>query len=253
MYRAIVRLDFEARYEVFDKPGEIYRLMVESAIPWDGLKDNAAKRSVGAALKTDKTDTSGRHMSAMSIYVEPTSLSIGYEDSKGLDLQQGGSSDSFFSLLELADQICSRIALQKILRAGFRGIHVGHVQGIGDGMSPFAQFYSSDMLNAVGASLGKPKDFGIAIDGEGTNKVKYHLRFGPFAEKNLDEHFQNVAPALRALEHLNLIVDADFYEENFALASRKLRKWVTPSGIAFANIRESIADLLKKNTGEGSK
>jgi hypothetical protein len=247
--RLIVRLDFDTNYDVFDRPGEILRTLSRAPISWEAIKDQVSKRVLGVEQKFEGVDGAQSYSGATSVVVDPTSLAVGLEDTRGFELPAlcGGHLPA---VLELMDALCALLKIQNLRRAGVRAFHASQIDGVADVASAFSKTFTPPLLVAVRQTLGAPTDYGLAFDGESSHKVKYHYRCGPFAPRNADECYPTIKDELKVGGLFNFFADVDCYEEQFALAKRPVKKWIQPSAQAYYELHAKVVALVRSHAQE---
>ena len=241
--KVIFRLDFRrVCFELMDRPGVIMRLLNQLGDSyWDGFQDSPASRMVQATFY-QKEGTAQRQFS-----VEPTNLNFSFQDAKGCEISSLESNETFSSLMKVATLICEEFSVKEFQRAGLRLVCLGQIGPKGTSLIPvFAKLVDGALLRQISDSLGIPEDYGLQLDGQGADKIKYHTMLGPYMEKDSKVFFDKVEKHIYTPSEKNLILDLDLYEESFDMTI-KPNAWARPLLLKASNLaKKSEAAITQK-------
>jgi len=238
IHRIIFRIDYKANFEIMNSPGTVMSLMNgDNHEYWQEFHDSSQTRQIsGVYSKSDKGIQ-------RRLTVDPSSINFEIEWLEGMPFTKLEDDNDYRELFKRVKALCTNFHINEFNRAGIRFIHLSTVGSEGGNLaSSFSGLFPVNLHFSVQNSMGKPYDYGIAIDGSDVDGSKYHLKFGPYSKSEKTKYFL----AAGEIDE-NLICDLDFYEESFAFANSNPTGWVRP----FINkgnivINELTKELLER-------
>ena len=236
IHNIIFRIDFKPNYLIIDSAGKIMSLLKEMGDNfWNEFGDSPATRAITAIYKSEDQ--------YRQITIEPTTINFTIETSKIIEAGRIESNSEYINLMKVIGLFCEVFKITDIKRAGLRTICLKSF-GTNQDLKPmFAKTIENSAINSINSSLGKSNDYGIVADGEDSDKLKYHLRFGPYGKDEANKYFSFLYKEISELNY-NFICDLDIYEENFAL-SIKPAKW---SIVPITKIEKFVSSIEKSLT-----
>lgn len=242
VHRLIFRLDFQhPNFDIINSPGTVMRILSDMGEKyWPEFQDDSANRRVTTANK-DKEEGTFRQMT-----VEPTALNFSFESAVGIDINFLDTNETIASLFKGIHALCENFKINEILRAGIRFTILSSIKEGNPSLNTlFGELFDSQLICNVASNLGEIKDFGLAFDGNGLDKLSYHCRFGPYDSSDAQKHF-TVAIAKKIEEDgapANLIFDLDLFEAKFALTV-SAAKWSKNPKLKAKKLAEEIEAYL---------
>jgi hypothetical protein len=243
VHRLIFRLDFQRpNFSIIDAPGTVMRLLSEmgEAEYWPEFKDASATRSISVSAH----DAEGAIFRQFS--VEHGSLYFVFESVPGRSVSSIFGEKTVANLFKGIHTFREHFDISQFSRAGIRFIALGNVKAKGDNLLPnFSSLIDRDLRGCVTGILGDPKDVGVAFDGEGADKIGYHVSFGPYGAEEGKKHFSpQIAKKIEEKKaSSNLVIDTDFFELNFAMTV-KAPQWCAQAVEKTQKFHEAIKQLV---------
>lgn len=219
LHRLILRLDYAAAcFQVIDSTGKILSSMQE-ALGADQieLKENFKGRMAWAEFNSPDV--------YYQVAMTPLQASFGIEFVDGFDLSGAVVHERIDRLFRLTYNLLSEFKITRFSRIGVRGFFVataGWVRTPED----FGAKIDPRFTRMAEATIGKPTDFAIALDGAADDNTKYTLKVGPFGPLDLEKSFPKVHEQMKDVNG-NLIVDIDQWSEAASLNVNPA-KWAMP-------------------------
>jgi len=220
VFKMIFRLDFDKpKFSVVDNAGAIMQMMTDNAaIPWIDFRNEVAGGGVSAHYTA--LDSS----SHQQITIQPANLNFLLEDSKGIDLSRVELHQPLADLFKIVHAFNDQYHIAGLKRAGIRFVYLSDVGTTKQADTLFESALASRFLDNIKQEIGAPNDYGIAINGIAEDKLGYNFKAGPLRDSNIDGHFAITKELLKNEPKRSMMVDLDFFEENFVLSVRG-KKW----------------------------
>lgn len=243
VYKMIFRLDFRRQnFDILDSPGKVMKIMHELGEKfWSEFQDTPQSRVLSAVFRDNERCSRFRQLT-----VDPSMMNFTLQDAKGIELAGLASNDSYITLFKGIQELCDTFKINELRRAGLRFLCLGSIGDNNTDLRPvFETFLDGDVLKIIQTSIGDQEDYGIHLDGFDKDKIKYHLRFGPYRKEEAGRYFEQVHEQITEGTSANFICDLDLYEENFALKyQQRSIAWTKPLVIKVQKLTDSIAELI---------
>lgn len=243
VHRLIFRLDFAGpNFAVIDSPGTVMRLLNDMGKDfWEEFQDASANRLV-AGQKKDKSKGFSRQLS-----LEGLSMHLVYDTAKGFDLANPDADETLQTLLKGMNSLCEYFKINDLRRAGIRFSGLTNIKHKSpDIVEGFRKLMDSDLLGSISKQLGEITDIGIRIDGRHTDKLGYHLQFGPYVKSEARKFFsEEISGHLAEDDRYNAIFDVDVYEDSFALTVRP-SQWAKAPIAKSTNLVNEMSHILSE-------
>ena len=183
---------------------------------WPEFKDSASNRIISVSQANNDSGI------ARQFTVEPTSINFQVDSAKGLPPSAVLSNEHVSTLFKGIQSFCEAFKITDLARAGLRTLVLATVGDSKDAVKRAAGTLNAEMVAAVENVLGAITDVGVAFDGEGSDKLQFHMRVGPYSSQEAPKYFeQSVADAMTS--QANFIADLDFFEINFSMTVRAMQ------------------------------
>lgn len=245
VHRLIFRMDFlRPNFHIIDAPGAVMKILSEMGDDkyWPEFKDSTANRVISVTARDEKNGI------FRQFSVEPTAMHLLFESAKGTSFTSLLEDNQVATLFKGVDSFCDFFNVSALSRAGIRFIALDNIPTKQASLlSTTASLVDSSLLGSVKSILGDPTDLGIAIDGEGSDKLGYHFRLGPYAANEAKKYFSpDTEKDLSAAgDSSNFVSDIDFFELNFSMTVRA-SKWCKVPIDKAQKILGSVPGLLSK-------
>jgi len=244
VHRIVFRLDFPINYEVFNKPGDIIRMLKETGEDlWSEITEGQPRRISGRATKED-----GTYFHQLS--VEPASIHGSMEVLKGIEWDAAPNCQFLEASSAVVSEVISSFGLDVIDRCGLR-IYATEFFGekFPNPLERFQGFIEKEFLNSFQKSAGNLEDMSFLFEGKAEDEIEYRVLMGPGARGDLRKFFENLkTPEPNEDEPLthHISADMDFYERGFSLGGSSLYKWsVMKWELAAAVMNMSLERMTK--------
>jgi hypothetical protein len=247
VHRAIFRLDFPLNYGVIDAPGKLLELL-NTAVPegfWESMQDSVKDRAIGTKFSDAESPSVYR-----SILISPTFIIFNIEEVAGFGSLELTEKPTTKILIELASTICDRYKIQDINRAGLRLWTFDEVTpATGTILSMISRQINSKLTEMISAKVGAIADVGLAFNGAIDAHAKYHVRFGPCLQAELEsnKYIEKINKKFIESTKVNLVFDIDMYEEAFSLKGRRVAAWIKHQAMTANILEKNITNLLKSD------
>lgn len=216
VHRLIFRLDFQKpNFDIVNSPGAVMQILSDMGDQyWPAFQDDSANRRVSA------TNIIKEKGIFRQISVEPINLNFAFESVAGVDINSLDMDDTFSTLFKGVRAICGKFGIQEIQRAGIRFFILSNIQQGNFRLSPsFKGLLDPQLVEKVNTTLGEIRDIGLSFDGESSDKLSYHCRFGPYEANEAQKYFPGTTSNIfeENKVNANFIFDLDLFEEKFVM------------------------------------
>ena len=135
----------------------------------------------------------------------------------------------YTKLIKIVNETRKTYEINILNRSGIRLYFLDNVGDI-EVLPKFNSLINDNFITRVKDTLGVVTDSGIGFDGENADGIKYHLKLGPYDQKEPAKYFPNTHKLMSSIEDYNVIADIDLYQNNFELDYRvSYDKWCSPN------------------------
>lgn len=241
--KLIFRLDFPVNHSFMDKPGTALALFGDmSGKAWKKVGEGEITRSFVGEHKDEGL--------FRTFSMEPRSLNGQISISGGVDINQVHSDENFRLIGKIINEFMKEFQIKELTRCGIRYLCLEKVGGdTAQKLSRTSKIIHGEVWKAVLSELGVPDDCGVTFEGQSDAGTKFRTIFGPFFEKDIDNHLGHLALKAAEKDYLlenDLICDIDLWENDFTFAASSFYRWSEGKQATASSFIQSIVALIHK-------
>lgn len=226
-FRVIFRLDYDPHYEMIDSLGKTMKIITSETFDGEKFLPDLLERQQGFGVAAQHKNPKTNETRILAI--EPGAIHGSFDVVEGLDGSYLKEFKIYTKLIKIVNEARKAYEINMLNRSGVRSYFLDNVENI-EVLSKFNSLIDYNFFTRVKDTLGEVTDSGIAFDGENADGIKYHLKLGPYNQKEADKYFPNTHKFMDSIEDYNVIADIDLYQNNFELDYRvSYDKWCSPN------------------------
>lgn len=261
VHRVLLRFDFEIKYDILDRPGQVMKSMSDTGAGfWSEIGESASDRKIRAVFEQRSEDTPWITESSYRVWVDPTTVLADCEFLHPIHSSNILKDEKFSKIANWMNVFFEQYGIKKIERAGLRVYAFEKVSTFDD----VREYYLKSAINpdhvaALSKVFGAVSDVGVRFDTTFPDGVKLHFHSGPckFSTGEYRNYLKSMVPSLDLLSgsddgggarDLDLVVDADIYENKFQLPSSP-RRWAQQKLDLVNEVLSANLERIRKEVG----
>ena len=243
IHKFIIRFDTEVSFKLLDYPGTALKLLKTSFDDgWNNLGLDVQPTTKITAIQSDKDDIS------REVVVEPKFITYMEESANGKTVDNFLQDPFIKQLFEFIDVYFNEFEIRNINRAGIRIFDFQENETRDEVRDFFKKECSSRLQQAIENANGSTFDYGVILEGNIDEDIKFRYATGPFADGDIVRHFQKVKNiSENSKDKFSLTLDLDLYQSSFTTSYAKASKWLATNFDKANRFKEAIRkDIFKK-------